>query len=63
MCGVRFVRWPTGFLFELQEELLVEDEGHSADLLHLGLSRGVTVHEVSCDGNGQLALELLTPEP
>ena len=45
---------------QLLEELLVEDEGHSTDLFHLGLGRGVSVHKVGSDGNGQLPSELLT---
>jgi len=42
----------TCLLPELQEELLIEDEGHSADLLHFGLSCGVTVDEVCGNGDG-----------
>lgn len=48
---------------EVLEELLVEDERHAADLLHLGLRRGVPVDEVGRDGNGQLSPELLAPKP
>ena len=62
MLGVRFGRGPTCLLFELQEELLVEDEGHSADLLYLGLGRGVPVDKVGCDGDGQRTPELLSLE-
>lgn len=50
-------------LSEVLEELLVEDERHAADLLHLGLRRGVPVDEVGRDGNGQLSPELLAPKP
>ena len=53
----------TGLLPQLLEEPLVEDEGHATDLLHLGLCRGVAVHEVSRDGDGQLPAELLALEP
>lgn len=52
----------TCLLLELQEELLIEDEGHSADLLHFGLSCGVTIDEVCGDGDGQFPSELLSLE-
>lgn len=52
----------TCFLFEVEEELLVEDEGHAADLFHLGLRRGVPVDEVGCDGDRQLPSKLLPLE-
>lgn len=42
----------TCLLFEVKKELLVEDEGHSADLLHSGLCCGVSVDEVGRDGDG-----------
>ncbi len=42
----------TCLLLELQEELLIEDEGHSADLLHFGLSCCVSIDEVCRDGDG-----------
>ena len=42
---------------------MVEDEGHTADLLHFGLGGGVPVDEVGRDGDGQLAAELFSPEP
>lgn len=51
---------PTCLLFEVKKKLLVEDEGHSADLLHLGLRRGVPVDEVGRDGDRQLASELFS---
>lgn len=41
----------TCLLFEVEEEFLVEDEGHAADLFHLGLRRSVPVDEVGCDGD------------
>lgn len=50
---------PTCFLFKIQEEFLVEDERHAADLLHFGFRSGVPVDEVGCDGNRQLPPELL----
>lgn len=50
---------PTCLLFEVEKELLVEDKGHAADLLHLGLGGGVPVDEVGSDGDGQLPPELL----
>lgn len=50
---------PTCFLFKFQEEFLVEDERHAADLLHFGFRSGVPVDEVGCDGDRQLAPELL----
>lgn len=50
-------------LSEVLKELLVEDEGHAADLLHLSLRCRVPVDEVSRDGDCQLAPELLTPKP
>lgn len=53
---------PTGVLAKLLEEPLVEDKRHAADLLHFGLSCGVSVLKVGGDGNGQLPSELLTPE-
>lgn len=42
------------------EKLLVEDEGHPADLLHFGLGGRVPVDEVRSDGDGELPAELLT---
>ena len=53
----------TGFSPQFLEEPLVEDERHTADLLHLGLGRGVPVLEVGRDGDGQLPPELLALEP
>lgn len=50
------------FVLKLQEELLVEDEGHTADLLHFRLRCGVAVHKVGRDGDGQLASKLLPSE-
>ena len=49
-------------LLQVQEELLVEDEGHARDLLHRGLGVGVPVDEVGRDGDGQLASELFPLE-
>ena len=46
-------------LLEIQEELLVENEGHTRDLLHTRLCICVSVDEVGSDRNGQLAPELL----
>lgn len=48
---------------EVLKELLVEDEGHPADLLNLRLCCRVPVDEVSSDGDGELAPEFLTPKP
>lgn len=45
------------------KELLIEDEGHAADLLNLRLRRRVPVDEISGDGDGELAPELLAPKP
>lgn len=50
---------PTCFLFKVQEEFLVEDERHAADLLYFGFRCGVPVDEVGCDGDCQLSPELL----
>ena len=47
---------------QVLEELLVEDEGHSGDLVDPRLGLRVPVDEVGCDGDRQLASELLTPE-
>lgn len=55
-------RFHTCVLPQVLEEPLVEDEGHAADLLHLGLGGGVPVFEVGCDGDGQLPSELLSSE-
>ena len=52
----------TKLVVEVVEELLVEDEGHSRDLLHMALRLGVLVDEVGGDGDGQLAPELLALE-
>lgn len=48
---------------EVLKELLVEDEGHAADLLNLRLRCSVPVDEVCRDGDGELAPELLAPKP
>lgn len=48
---------PTCFFLQVLEEFLIEDEGHAADLLHLGLRRRVSVDEVGCDGDGQFSPE------
>jgi hypothetical protein len=42
----------TCFFFQILKKFLVEDEGHTTDLFHLGLSRAVSVYEVGGDGNG-----------
>ena len=52
----------TGLILEVLEELLIEDEGHTTDLLYLGLGRGVAVDKVGRDGDGQLPTELLPSE-
>lgn len=44
------------------KELLVEDEGHPANLLNLRLRRRVPVDEVGGDGDGKLPPELLAPK-
>lgn len=61
-CG-RTELWQTCCFSEVLKELLVEDEGHAADLLNLCLRWRVPVDEVRSDGNGKLAPELLTPKP
>lgn len=53
---------PTCLLFEVEKELLIEDEGHAADLFYFGLGSGVPVDEVGCDGDCQLPPELLSLE-
>ena len=52
----------TRFLLEVKEELLVEYEGHPTDLLHASFCRGVPVHKVGRDGDGQLPTKLLPTE-
>lgn len=49
-----FCIWPklTCLLLELQEEFLVENKSHAADLFHLGLSCCVPVDEIGSDGDG-----------
>ncbi len=47
---------------QILEEALVEDEGHSADLLHLRLVGRVPVDEIGRDGDRQFAAKLLPPE-
>lgn len=44
---------------QIFEELLVVYASHAADLGHLGLGRRVSVDEVGCDADGQLASQLL----
>lgn len=39
-------------LLEFQKELLVENEGHTTDLLHFSLCCGVPVDKISRDGDG-----------
>lgn len=53
----------TSFLFEIQKEFLVENEGNSTYLLNLCLSGGVSVDEVCRYGDGQFATKFLPPEP
>lgn len=55
--------WQTCGVSEILEELLVEDEGHSTDLLDFGLSRGVAVDEVGRDGDGEFTAEFFPPKP
>lgn len=55
--------WQTCCFSEVLKKLLVEDEGHTADLLNLCLCCRVPVDEVSRDGDGKLAPELLPPKP
>ena len=47
-------------VLQVEEELLVEYEGHATDLLNVGLSGGVAVDEVSSNPNGNLSPELLS---
>lgn len=53
---------PTCLLFEVEKELLVENESHAADLFYFGLCSGVPVDEVGCDGDRQLPPELFSFE-
>lgn len=55
---VNIVFFNTGGTTQLLEEPLVENKGHAADLLHLGLCCGVTVDEICSNGDGQLSPEL-----
>lgn len=55
--------WQTGCFSEVLKELLIEDEGHTADLFDFCLCRRVPVNEVSSDGDGELSPELLAPKP
>jgi len=54
---------PTCFFFKVLKKLLVEDESHTTDLLHLGLSCAVSVYEVGGNGNSQLPTEFFPSEP
>ena len=47
-------------VLQVEEELLVEYEGHATDLLNVGLGGGVSVDEVSSNPNGNLSPELLS---
>lgn len=59
-----FYMWRRGtHLVKVPEELLIEDKGHTTDLLHSRLCLRVTVQKVGGDGNSQLATELLTAKP
>lgn len=60
-CHICFFK-PTSLLPKLQKELLVKDEGHATDLLHLSLCCGVPVDKVSRDGDGQLPSKLFAAE-
>ena len=52
----------TGGGAQVLEELLVEDEGHTGDLIYARLRLRVSVDEVGRDGDGQLAAKLLPTE-
>lgn len=52
----------TRLLSEVQEELLVEDEGHATDFLHFGLCCRVPVDKVGCNCDGQFPAELFPSE-
>lgn len=56
-CTVACVVSLTGLLFEVLEELLVEDEGHATDFLHFGLCCSVPVDKVGCNSDGQFPAE------
>ena len=47
-------------VLQVEEELLVEYEGHSTDLLNVGLGGRVAVDEVGSNPNGNLSPELLS---
>lgn len=53
---------PTCFFFKVLKKFLVEDESHTTDLFHLGLSCAVSVYEVGGDGNSQLPTEFFPSE-
>lgn len=50
---------PTRLREQVLEKLLVVDARHTADLCCLGLSSRVSVDEVGCDADSQLASQLL----
>ena len=53
---------PTHLSVQLLEELLVVNASHTADLCYLSLLSRVSVDEVGCDADSQLASQLLMPE-
>lgn len=53
----------TCFFLKVLEKLLIEDESHATNLLHLGLSCAVSVYEVGGDCNSQLPTEFFSSEP
>lgn len=54
---------PTCFFFKILKKFLIEDESHTANLFHLGLSCAVSVYEVGGDRNSQLPTEFFSSEP
>lgn len=55
--------WQTCGISEILEELLVEDEGHTADLFYFGFSCGVAIDEVCCDSNCKFTAEFFSAKP
>lgn len=55
--------WQTCGISEILEELLVEDEGHTADLFYFGFSCGVAIDEVRCDRNREFTTEFFPAKP
>lgn len=60
--GVDVIWIPTCSGEQLLEKFLVVDAGNTADLCYLGLSRRVSVDEVGCDSDSQLASQRLMLE-